>query len=324
MDLLLINLICITFLFLASVQDIIKKSVSDVIHYLSLIFSFSFIITSIIYDFLPMNIFFGYLLLLMFVILYIFRLLAIGDLYMMFFLFYFLSYQSLNSIIKFLIGLSFFGSLMQAIEAIKIYYRKRDYKKMNIFVLSSFLILISLTLFLYSLNDIINRFNLFLISILLLMFPLIVFKIYEKEIRESLTFKRKVDELVEGDWIEGEIEIKDLNLLDELKKNFLVIEKDGKYFIKFDKYDIKKKLYILLISIFPMVFLNNQVLFIISILISILILTIKHDYFFEGELGLSKKQIEVLKKALKDEEFIVKEGAPFIPAIFLSYIISIL
>jgi len=324
MDLLLVNLICITFLLLASVQDIIKKSVSDIIHYLSLIFSFSFIITSIIYDFLPVNIFFGYLLLLVFVILYIFRLLAIGDLYIMFFLFYFLSYQNLNNIIKFLIGLSFFGSLMQSIEAIKVYYKKRSYKKMVVFISSFFLILMSLSLFLYSLDDIINRFNLFLISIFLLMFPLVTFKVYEKEIKDSLTFKRKADELVEGDWVEGEIEIKDPNFLDELKKNFLVVEKDGKYFIKFDKYNVKKNFYILLISIFPIIFFNNQILFIISILISILILTVKHDYFFEGELGLSRKQIEILKKVFKDEEFTVREGAPFIPAIFLSYVISIL
>jgi len=324
METLLANLVCISFLLLASIQDILKKSVSDVIHYLSLIFSFSFIIASIIHDFLPVNILFGYLLLLMFVFLYVFRLLAIGDLYIMFFLFYFLSYQGLSNIIKFLIGLSFFGSLMQAIEAIKIYYKKGNYKKMSIFIVSSFFIIISLILFLYYLEDIINRFNLLLTSIILLIPPLIAFRIYEKEIKESLTFKRKVDELVEGDWVEGEMEIKDKSLLDELKKNFLVIERDGKYLIKFGRYDIKRRVYILFISMFPIIFLDNQLLFTISILISILILTIGHDYFFRGDLGLSKKQIEILKKAFKDEEFVVREGAPFVPAIFLSYVISIL
>jgi len=324
MEILLANLVCITFLLLASIQDILKKSVSDVIHYLSLVFSLSFIIISVLYDFLPVNILFGYLLLLMFVFLYVFRLLAIGDLYIMFFLFYFLSYQSLSNIIKFLIGLSFFGSLMQAIEAIKIYYKKRNYRRMNIFIFSSLFILTSLILFLYSLSDITNRFNFLLTSIVLLIPPLIAFRIYEKEIKESLTFKRKVDELVEGDWIEGEIEIKDRSLLDELKKNFLVIERDGKYFIKFGRYDIKRRVYILLISMFPIIFLDNQLLFTISIAVSILILTIKHDYFFGGDLGLSKRQIEVLKKAFRDEEFVVKEGAPFVPAIFLSYVTSIL
>jgi len=322
MDMLLVNFICAMLLFLASIQDIIKKSVSDFIHYILLIFSISFIVFSLLYNFLPNNILFGYLILLMFVFLYSFRLLAIGDLYIMFSLFYFLSYQSLMNIFKFLIGLSFFGSIMQSLEAIRIYYKKKNYRKIVIFSFSIIFVVISLIFLIYSLENIINRFVFLLISISLLLFPLIVFKIYEREIKDSLTFKRKVDELVEGDWIEGEVEIKNTEFLEELKKNFLVIERDGKYFIKFDRADIKRKALIILISIFPIIFLGNQFLFIISILVSLLILTIMHDYLFKGDLGLSKKQIEILKKMFRDEEFIVREGAPFIPAIFLSYVIS--
>jgi len=324
MDILLINFICAMFLFLASIQDIIKKSVSDFIHYLLIIFSISFIIFSLLYNFLPKNIFFGYLILLMFIFLYSFRLLAIGDLYIMFFLFYFLSYQNLTNIFKFLIYLPFFGSVMQSFEAIRIYYKKKDYKKITIFSFSILFIIISLVFLIYSLENIIDRYFFLLISLLLLIFPLIIFKIYEKEIKNSLTFKRKANELVEGDWIEGEVEIKNMDFLDEIRKNFLVIERDGRYFIKFDKSDIKGKIIIILSSIFPIIFLNNQLLFIISILVSLFILTIMHDYLFKGDLGLSKKQIEILKKVFRDEEFTVREGAPFIPAIFLSYLISLI
>jgi len=324
MEMLLINFICAMFLFLASIQDIIKKSVSDFIHYLLLIFSISFIVFSLLYNFLPNNIFFGYLILLMFVFLYNFRLLAIGDLYIMFSLFYFLSYQSLTNIFKFLIGLSFFGSIMQSFEAIRIYYKKKNYRKIILFSFSLLFVVISLILLIYSLENIIDRFVFLLISIFFLLFPLIVFKIYEREIKDNLTFRRKVDELVEGDWIEGEVEIKNTDFLDELRKDFLVMERDGKYFIKFDRADIKRKALIILISIFPMIFLDSQLLFIISILVSLLILTLMHDYLFKGDLGLSKKQIELLKKTFRDEEFIVREGAPFIPAIFLSYVISLI
>lgn len=321
---LFINLVYLSLLFLASIQDMTKKSVSDFIHYSLLIFSISFIVLSILYNFLPSNILFGYFVLLMFVFLYSFRLLAIGDLYIMFSLFYFLSYQSFTGIFRFLVGLSFFGSMMQSFEAIRVYYKKRDYKKISIFIFSVLSIASSLSLFIYSSEDIVNRFIFLLISLFLLLIPLIIFRLYEKEIRENLTFRRKADELVEGDWIEGELEIKNLDFLDELKQNFLVINKDGKYFIRFNRDDIKRKVLILLISVLPLVFLNNKFLFVISILVSILILTMMHDYIFNSDLGLSKKQIEVLKKAFRDEEFIVIEGAPFVPAIFLSYLISII
>jgi len=324
MDMLFINLVYLSLLFLASIQDMTKKSVSDFIHYSLLIFSISFIVLSILYNFLPSNILFGYFVLLMFVFLYSFRLLAIGDLYIMFSLFYFLSYQSFTGIFRFLVGLSFFGSMMQSFEAIRVYYKKRDYKKISIFIFSVLSIASSLSLFIYSSEDIVNRFIFLLISLFLLLIPLIIFRLYEKEIRENLTFRRKADELVEGDWIEGELEIKNLDFLDELKQNFLVINKDGKYFIRFNRDDIKRKVLILLISVLPLVFLNNKFLFVISILVSILILTMMHDYIFNSDLGLSKKQIEVLKKAFRDEEFIVIEGAPFVPAIFLSYLISII
>jgi len=324
MDMLFVNLVCIVLLFIASIQDMIKKSVSDFIHYSLLIFSISFIVLSILYNSLPSNILFGYFILLMFVFLYSFRLLAIGDLYIMFFLFYFLSYQSFTGIFKFLIGLSFFGSMMQSLEAIRVYYKKKDHKKIAIFVFSVFLIISSLIFLIYSLEDIVNRYIFLLLSLSLLLPTLIIFKLYEEKIRENLTFRRKVDELVEGDWIEGEVEIKNLDLLDELKQNFLVINRDGKYFIRFNRPNIKRKILIILISAFPLIFLNNQFLFAVSILISILISTIMHDRLFNSDLGLSKKQIEILKKAFKGEEFIVREGAPFVPAIFLSYLISII
>jgi len=319
------NVICIILLFLASVQDILKKSVSDVIHYLSLIFSISFIILTVFYGILPRNLFFGYLVLLMFLILYVLRLVAIGDLYVIFFLFYFISFLDLIGLVKFTVGLAFFGNIMHSIEAIKIYIKNKDNFKTVLFITIIPLIIISLSLFFYSLENLYNRTNFLLISSILLLIPAIVLKIYEPEIKKNLTFKRKVSDLVEGDWLEGEIEVKRMEFLDEIMKNFHVIRKDNKYIIKFNEFNWRRRIIIMLTGFVPFLFINNQIYFIVSILLIVLLLTALHKYIFRGELGLSKEQIDLLKRTFDDSiTFEVIEGAPFIPAIFLSYIFALL
>ncbi len=326
MDILLIsNSICIILLFLASIQDILKKSVSDAIHYISIVFAISFMIFSLFKNLFPKNILFGYLILLLFLILYVLRYVAIGDVYIMFFLFYFLSFLSIHQIFKFLVSLSIFGSVMHSFEAIKIYYKRREYHKVLLFGGMIGIILISLYLFFYSLENLYIRYPLLLLSAAFLAIPLLIFKLFEEEIKESLTFKRKVEELVEGDWVEGEVEVKDISLLEQIKKNFYIIKKEGKYVIKLDHVDWKKRILILLLALLPLIFSQNTFRFIVAIIALIIGLTTMHNYFFRGELGLSKEQIRILKKICRDDDvFIVREGAPFIPAIFLAYVISIL
>ena len=113
-----------------------------------------------------------------------------------------------------------------------------------------------------------------LVSLIFLLLSYFIYKKYEKDVKEKLTFFRKPYELVEGDWVEY-IEVE--KVYDEFKKYFDV--KDNKLYLK-------KK------------------------------------YFFEQR-GLSKKQIEVLRKYENEIKIVAKvyEGFPFVPSIFISYIL---
>jgi len=109
---------------------------------------------------------------------------------------------------------------------------------------------------------------------------------YEKDVREMLKFTRNPSELVEGDWIDYGVIYGELaeELLKKLEKDFFIKLENNRYIIK------------------P----KSKIIFV--------------------DKGLSKTQINLLNEISKKNnvELIVQEGFPFVPAIFLGYLIAIL
>ncbi len=310
----------------SSYQDIKYKSVDDIIIYILLIFNvfyFSYLIVQNIY---PINLIFSYLILLFFIFLYLFRLLAIGDLYIFFSIFFLLSFFSLYKMLLFLFYLVLFGFIFHNIEAIKIY--KENRKKYYISIFNIISILASI----YFINIFFLYFNIYylLISLIFIYIPYFLFRYISSDLEKRLTFIRNVNELVEGDWIEDEIELNSIKKEDRkiLTKYFDIYEKNNKYILKF-KNNIKliNSFIILIIATLPLIFyLLNEVFFYYSILFIIIFYHIFQNKLFFGRFGLSKEEINILKKLgeYNDIKVKVKEGAPFIPPIFLSLMLLLI
>lgn len=321
------NLILISLLSIASVQDFFKKSVSDIIHYLLLVFAFSIATYNLLIGNVNGNYLYAYFILIFFFLMYLFKFLAIGDLYIMFSLLFFLSNLNFQQILVFFIMLAIFGAVFHSIEAIKIFYKNKEIKNLFFVTVAMILSILAGILFSIIFKNIMEMYNLFLISSFLLLISTIILKLYEEKIKKELTFERSVDELVEGDWVENEIKVKNIpeELLEEISKNFVLEKKGDLYIIKLKNYNNKRKFITLSIVLVPLIFYNSIQLFLLSTIFIILLLTFIHDKIFKDDLGLSKKQIELLKKIVdKDTKFVVKEGAPFVPAITLAYIFSII
>jgi hypothetical protein len=316
----------IIILLYSSYQDIKYKSVDDIIIYILLIFNVFYFLYLIIQNIYPENLIFSYLILLFFVLLYLFRLLAIGDLFIFFSIFFLLSFFSPYKMLLFLFYLVLFGFIFHNIEAIKIY--KENRKKYYISVLNIILILISI----YFINLFLLYFNIYylLISLIFVYTPYILFRYISKDLEEKLTFIRNVNELVEGDWIEDGIEVNNIKKEDKeiLIKYFDIYENENKYILKFKSNNkLINSIIILFTVILPLIFyFLNEIFFYYSMLFIIIFYHIFQNKLFIGRFGLSKEEINILKKLgeYNDIKVKVKEGAPFIPPIFLSLILLLI
>jgi len=306
----------------SSYQDIKYKSVDDIIIYILLIFNVFYFLYLILQNFYSVDLLFSYYLLLFFIILYLFRLLAIGDLFIFFSLFFLLSFFSIYKILLFIFYLVLFGFIFHNIEAIKIY--KENRKKYYISIFNVILILISI----YFINLFFLYFNIYylLISLIFIYIPYFLFRYISKDLEKKLTFIRNVNELVEGDWIEEGIEVNNIKEEDKeiLIKYFDIHKNENKYILKF-KNNIKlmNSFFILLFAILPLIFyFLNRIFFYYSIPFIIIFYHIFQNKLFIGRFGLSKEEINILKKLgeYNDIKVKVKEGAPFVPPIFLSLI----
>ncbi|NAZ26008.1 MAG: hypothetical protein GU343_00490 [Nanoarchaeota archaeon] len=316
----------IIILLYSSYQDIKYKSVDDIIIYILLIFNVFYFLYLIIQNIYPENLIFSYLILLFFALLYLFRLLAIGDLFIFFSIFFLLSFFSPYKMLLFLFYLVLFGFIFHNIEAIKIY--KENRKKYYISILNIILILISI----YFINLFFLYFNIYylLISLIFVYIPYFLFRYISKDLEEKLTFIRNVNELVEGDWIEDEIEVNNIKKEDReiLIKYFDIYENENKYILKFKSNNkLINSIIILFIVILPLIFyFLNEIFFYYSMPFIIIFYHIFQNKLFIGRFGLSKEEINILKKLgeYNDIEVKVKEGAPFIPPIFLSLILLLI
>ena len=316
----------IIILLYSSYQDIKYKSVDDIIIYILLIFNVFYFLYLIIQNIYPKNLIFSYLILLFFALLYLFRLLAIGDLYIFFSIFFILSFFSLYKMLLFLFYLVLFGFIFHNIEAIKIY--KENRKKYCISILNIILILISI----YFINLFFLYFNIYylLISLIFVYIPYFLFRYISKDLEEKLTFIRNVNELVEGDWIEDGIEVNNIKKEDReiVIKYFDIYENENKYILKFKSNNkLVNSIIILFIVILPLIFyFLNEIFFYYSMPFIIIFYHIFQNKLFIGRFGLSKEEINILKKLgeYNDIKVKVKEGAPFIPPIFLSLILLLI
>ena len=316
----------IIILLYSSYQDIKYKSVDDIVIYILLIFNVFYFLYLIIQNIYPENLIFSYLILLFFVLLYLFRLLAIGDLFIFFSIFFLLSFFSPYKMLLFLFYLVLFGFIFHNIEAIKIY--KENRKKYYISILNITLILISI----YFINLFLLYFNIYylLISLIFVYIPYFLFRYISKDLEEKLTFIRNVNELVEGDWIEDEIEVNNIKKEDReiLIKYFDIYENENRYILKFKSNNkLINSIIILFIVILPLIFyFLDEIFFYYSIPFIIIFYHIFQNKLFIGRFGLSKEEINILKKLgeYNDIKVKVKEGAPFIPPIFLSLILLLI
>ena len=306
----------------SSYQDIKYKSVDDIIIYILLIFNVFYFLYLIVQNIYPGNFIFSYYILLFFTLLYLFRLLAIGDLFIFFSIFFLLSFFSLYKILLFLFYLVLFGFIFHNIEAIKIYKENRKRYYISIFNIISILVSI------YFINLFVLYFDIYylLISLIFIYIPYFLFRYISKDLEEKLTFMRNVNELVEGDWIEDGIEINSIKKEDKeiLVKYFDIYENENKYVLKFKNNNkLINSLIILIISVLPLIFyFLNEIFFYYSMPFIIIFYHIFQNKLFIGRFGLSKEEINILKKLgeYNDIKIKVKEGAPFIPPIFLSLI----
>jgi len=310
----------------SSYQDIKYKSVDDIIIYILLIFNVFYFLYLIIQNVYPENLIFSYLILLFFTFLYLFRLLAIGDLFIFFSIFFLLSFFSLYKIILFLFYLVLFGFIFHNIEVIKIY--KENRKKYYISIFNIISVLVSV----YFINLFFLYFNIYylLISLIFIYISYFLFRYVSKDLQEKLTFIRNVNELVEGDWIEDEIEVNNIKEEDKeiLSKYFDIYEKENKYILKFKNNNkLINSFIILFIIILPLIFyFLNKIFFYYSMPFIIIFYHILQNKLFIGRFGLSKEEINILKKLgeYNDIKVKVKEGAPFVPPIFLSLILLLI
>jgi len=321
--LLIFNIIILLY---SSYQDIKYKSVDDIVIYILLVFNVFYFLYLIIQNIYSENLIFSYLILLFFVLLYLFRLLAIGDLFIFFSIFFLLSFFSPYKMLLFLFYLVLFGFIFHNIEAIKIY--KENRKKYYISILNITLILISI----YFINLFLLYFNIYylLISLIFVYIPYFLFRYISKDLEEKLTFIRNVNELVEGDWIEDGIEVNNIKKEDReiLIKYFDIYENENKYILKFKSNNkLINSIIILFIVILPLIFyFLDEIFFYYSMSFIIIFYHIFQNKLFIGRFGLSKEEINILKKLgeYNDIKVKVKEGAPFIPPIFLSLILLLI
>ncbi|BFI73050.1 hypothetical protein YN1_0370 [Nanoarchaeota archaeon] len=310
---------------ISSYQDIKQKSVDDIIIYILFIFNISYFLFMIFSGYYPNNILFSYIIFLFFVILYSLRLLAIGDLYIFFSIILLLSFLSIKILLSFIIYLFLFGFIFHNIEGVKVFYKKNK-KCFYLSIINIILVLFSISFIYYFLISFVLYY--LLISLALIYISYFIFKIFEKNIREELTFKRKVNELVEGDWIEDMIEINNIKEEDlEKVKKYFDIEKKDKYIIKFKKGSIVNQIILIIFSLIPIIFyFINIFYFYISLIAILIIFHLFQNKIFKGRTGLSKEEIEILKKLSEYNDITVEvsEGAPFVPPIFFALILSII
>jgi hypothetical protein len=226
----------------------------------------------------------------------------------------------------FLFYLVLFGFIFHNIEAIKIY--KENTKKYYISIINIISILISI----YFINLFLLYFNIYylLVSLIFIYIPYFLFRYISKDLEEKLTFIRNVNELVEGDWIEDGIKVNNIKNEDKeiLIKYFDIYENENKYILKFKSNNkLINSIIILFIVILPLIFyFLNEIFFYYSMPFIIIFYHIFQNKLFIGRFGLSKEEINILKKLgeYNDIKVKVKEGAPFIPPIFLSLILLLI
>lgn len=330
MGLNVINLLFISLLSLASIQDFLKRSIHYIIPYLLLALAFSVNIHNLITGNISGNYLFAYYILFTFFLLYLLKFIAIGDLYIMFALFFFLSTLSSQQLSLFLKMLILLSAVFYGIKAIKIFYKNKEMK--NLLSVTAILLLsISIgTLLLLISKNIVNLPNIPLIFDILIFLPIILLGKYNKRIQREMTCEISADKLAIGEWVKGEIEVKNIpqELLKEIRENFILERRGDSYVIKLKDYKnegTKRKLLALALILIPFIFYNHASLFLISAMFVISLLMFVHNKLLREDLELSKKQIELLGKIInKDKKIVVVEGAPFIPILTLAYAISII
>jgi len=275
-------------LLLASIEDLRKKAVNDIINYYMIIFTFSLMLYNFLkYNLLPQNILIGLFILLLYFAFYIIKAVAIGDLFIFLWLFYYISFFNYHQFIIFLISTFLSGFLIANIYSVYLFYKnKKDKQKFILAIISLLFSLIASSILIYFYMMLLTDIIYLIFSLILLLFAAFLFKTYEKDVKEMLKFIRKPSELIEGDWIEHGIIYGNLNeeALKKIEKDFIIKKETNRYIIK-----PKRKL-----------------LF--------------------GDKGLSKDQIKLLNEInnKNNVELIVQEGFPFVPAIFIGYLIAIL
>ena len=269
----------------SSLEDLRYKAVPDSINYFMLIFTC--ILATYLWvtkHFIPKYITFSLLVLIFFFIMYLAKFLAIGDLFLMFWLFYYLGFFNPIKIIEFIIFTFLSGFIVANIYSIWI-LNKNKTKLWSLYI-SLALSVVSLAGLWYIYKKMLINSIYYFQYILLLILAFILFKTNEDKIKNLLVFKRKPNELVEGDWVCEPIELTEIpaDLENTIKKYFNIQKENDKF-----------------------------------------LLSPKEDLLY-GSKGLSKDHIRVLQKLYSYEKFKVsiKEGFPLVPAIFLGYLLMIL
>jgi len=271
-------------LLLASLEDIRYKAVPDSINYFALVFTFFLAIHNFIsHQIIPKNILFSLAILIFFFILFSFKMMAIGDVFLMLWLSYYLGFMNVLPLLEFLIFTFLSGFLVSL--AYSMYILKQNKQPIKLVFASLVLTTIAIIdlVYLYKIDPL--NFQLYLISVLLILFSYVLFKREENKVKELLIFTRTPNELVEGDWVEVPIKVKEIpkNLEDEVKKYF----------------SIEKKSYFELIP-------KENLL-----------------YGSKGLSKKQIEILQALGKEC-DIKIRVKEGFPMVPAILLGYLLAIL
>jgi len=273
-------------LLLATVEDLKKKAVSDIINYFMTIYTiFLAVYLYFKLNILPPNIIIALCVLLFFLVLFLLKALAIGDLFLMLWLSYYIGFLDSIRILQFVLFSFLTGYIIAIIYSLFICYRANR-NKCEI-VISFILGLIGYLLTIYLYKKLIMDITLLILSMINLLGSFVVFKHIEPFIKDKLIFKRSPKLLVEGDWIEEPIVVNDLpdNIEKKIEQLFEITKNKDKGY-----------------------------------------LLVPRESLFYGKKGLSKEQIEVLNELSKYTPVIVsvREGFPFVPALFIGYLLSIL
>ena len=289
-------LLPIPILALMSIEDLKYKAVSDDINYFFLIYTYLLLAFLHFLRIISLDIKVIVSLLAIFIVLHLIKAFAIGDMIVFIWLTPYLSLLGFNSIINFYLFLFTVG-IVNSLILSTIYLRKYRKNKYKYSLILSILSLVSAAIIFYSVytlkyvnvleyKDTLKN---IIIAYILYLIVFIIYKInIDKSVRNILTFVRTPNELVEGDWIKNEIKVK--NIPENLRKkveNLFIVEESN----------------------------DNTV-----------ILRLKYNSIFRS-VGLTKKHIEILKELHKHDKNLritVYEGFPFIPAILIAYVITLI